>query len=347
MSRFELVLHVVIAASSAVIAGMLAWVTVRLLVQAVLESRRRAFDRAWQPRLYAWMDGETPPLPPLPRRHRLWMLRLWNRTRSYVEGEAAERLRDAATGLDLASHAVALLHARAPWKRVLGVITLGELRALAHWRELHRLLDDPHPLVTLTAVEAMVRIDVARAAPLVVPALLARSHWDPVRVGRLMKVMGAEAVEPLRMALSGAAPGAAERTLRWLGLTEQIEVLDLLRGRLRAGASAGEIAVILEALGRLGEAADRTLALRYLGHEDWRVRMQAVKALGQVGLEDDRALMAGLLTDLVWWVRYRAAGALYQLRGETVARFRRLAEKHPDRYARDALWRVLSEKAAP
>lgn len=345
MSGFELGLHLVIAGTSLAIAVMLLHVMVRLLLTAVSELRRRSFDRRWEPLLYAWMDGERPELPPLARRHRLWMLRLWTRTRSYVEGDAVERLREAAAQVHLAEHATALLGARAPWKRVLGVITLGELRAVESWPAMERLLEDPSPLVALAAVEAMVRIDPPRAAPRVVPALLARPHWDPVRVGRLFKGLGADAVEPLREGLAKNV-GNPERTLRWLGLTEQMEVLDLMRERLTRIAPPGEIAVMLEALGRFGGAEDRGLALQLLGHDDWRVRMQAVKALGQVGLEEDRGDIAALLTDLVWWVRYRAAGALYQLRGETVERFRALAEKHPDRYARDALSRVLSEKTS-
>lgn len=345
MSPLADLLVVLIAATSVAIVSMLLFVSVRLLAGALEDARLRAFERRWEPVLLAWMDGEHPPLPALPEHHRLWLLRLWNRTRSFVEGESADFLRKLALVLELPRHSAELLRARAAWKRILGVLTLGELRAVAHWQELQSLLDEPRPPVALAAIEAMVRIDPSRAAPRVVPALLARPHWDPVRVGRLLRTLGPDAVGPLVAALEQAPPGAAPRVLDWLGLTQQHEVLPAVRARL-PGADAEEAGLILKVLGQLGGAEDRALALPYLAHAEWHVRMHAATALGQLGLTGDRPQLARLLTDPVWWVRYRAAGALFKLRGVTPEHFRALAARHPNPDAREVLRRILAERTA-
>lgn len=345
MSPLEYVLKALIIFTALLTTGLLAFVSLYLIAGALVEVQRLGFERSWQPVLYAWMDGEKAALPALPQRHALWLLRLWNRTLNYVEGEAADFLRQFAAEAHLADHAGRMLGARAAWQRLLAVITLGELRSAPHWTWLRPLLADPHLAVVLAAVEAMVRIDARRAAPEVIPALLAQSHWDPVRTGRLLRGLGSQAIPPLQAALAAARPGSAERTLRWLGLTGQVEALEPLRARL-ANASVGEIAVILEAFGRLGGAEERSLVLKYITNADWRVRMQAGRALGELGLVEDRAALEALLVDPVWWVRYRAAGALLKLRGESIAHFRMLADQHDDRYARDALQRVLAETGA-
>lgn len=346
MGPLERLLVVLIAATSVAIASLLLFVSLRLLAGAIENARLRAFERRWEPVLLAWMDGQHPALPPLPERHRLWLLRLWNRTRSFVEGESANFLRQLALVLELPRHSAELLGARAAWKRILGVLTLGELRAVAHWQELEALLDEPRPPVALAAVEAMVRIDAGRAAPLVIPALLARTHWDPVRVGRLLRTLGSDAVGPLLAALDRTPLGAAARVLAWLGLTQQHEVLRPMRARLAAGGGAEEAGLILKVLGQLGGAEERTLALSYLGHAEWHVRMHAATALGLLGLAGDRPRLAKLLTDPVWWVRYRAAGALFQLSGATPEHFRALAARHPDPAARDVLQRILVERTS-
>lgn len=346
MSPLAGLLVVLIAATSVAIVSLLLFVSLRLLVGALEDARLRAFERRWEPVLLAWMDGEHPSLPALPEHHRLWLLRLWNRTRSFVEGESANFLRQLALVLELPRYSAELLGARAAWKRILGVLTLGELGSVAYWKDLQALLDEPRPPVALAAVEAMVRIDPSRAAPRVVPALLARSHWDPVRVGRLLRTLGPAAVGPLLTALEQTPPGAAARVLAWLGLTQQHEVLPPLRARLAAGDSAEEAGVILKVLGQLGGAEDRTLALPYLVHAEWHVRMHAATALGQIGLTGDRQRLAKLLTDPAWWVRYRAAGALFQLRGVTPEHFRALAARHPNPQARDVLQRILAERAS-
>lgn len=344
MSPLASVLVVLIAITSVAIASLLLFVSVRLVAGAIEDARLRAFERRWEPVLLAWMDGQHITLPPVPDHHRLWLLRLWNRTRSFVEGDSADFLRKLALVLELPRYSVELLRASAAWKRILGVLTLGELRAVAHWDELRALLDEPRPPVALAAIEAMVRIDARRAAPQVVPALLARPHWDPVRVGRLLRTLGPHAVDPLVAALEKAPPGTAARLLAWLGLTQQHEVLPAVRARL-PGADAEEAAVILEVIGQLGGAEDRALALPFLSHAAWHVRMQAATALGQLGLTEDRPQLARLLTDPVWWVRYRAAGALFQLRGVTPEHFRALASRHPNPEARAVLQRILAERA--
>jgi len=342
----ENLLVALIAVTSAAIVAMLLFVSLQLLFTKLEDARRDAFERRWQPVLRAWMHGERLALPPLPRRHRMWLMPLWNRTHNYVEGEAADFLRELAGAMQLEEHAAALLQERAAWKRSLAVLTLGELRSVAHWRELQALLDERRPAVVLAVIEAMVQIDRRRAAPLVVPVLLAGQRWDSVRTSRLLQVLGAEAVGPLCSALAQAPAGTAARTLGWLALTGQHEILVALRARLAGNSSADEIAVILEALGRLGGAEDRALALQYVAHPDWHVRKRAAAALGQVGLAGDRGTLEALLSDPVWWVRYRAAGALYQLRGATPEQLRALAARHPDRSAREVLERVLAEHGA-
>lgn len=345
MDSLENILLAIFIITAVLIAGLLLTVMVRLAWAFYAERMRLSFNRRWQPLLSAWMEGNRLTLPALPgRRSTFHFMNLWTRTCHYVEGEAADLLHELASAMKLDEHAAAMLTSRAASKRVLALVTLGEMQSHAYWREIHAQITDAQPVVALAAIEALAQVDARRAAPLVVPALLARPHWDPVRVSRLLQRLGGEALEPLLVALRKAEPGQGARVIRWLGATGQIAMLEPMRERLQSVQDIEELVALLEVMGQFGGAEDRGAALRYLDHADWRVRMQAVKALGQVGLAEDRPAMAALLTDLVWWVRYRAAGALYQLRGETVERFKKLATMHPDRFARDSLRRVLAEK---
>jgi len=148
-------------------------------------------------------------------------------------------------------------------------------------------------------------------------------------------------VQKLAALLRSAPPGHAKQMIRLIELLEDQTALATLREHLAASRDEEEIAAILHCIGRLGQDEDRAIALAFLGHESWLVRMQAAYVLGAFGLAQDTERLASALRDRHWWVRYRAAQALLRLAG--AAALAALRESEPDPYARDMLERVLAE----
>lgn len=331
--------------ASLAVSVLLLLYTIELRIQRRFRERRRARVRArWRTFIAAAVTGSDEPVPKLPRRERSEFLRLWNLTRSMIEGAAAERLIELAHRLDLvgvvrdnAKHA----HFSA---RLVAIQTLGQLRDSASFAELAAAVDDDNMLVSITAAEALAQIDAARAVDLLVPRIARRRDWPRTHVFRLLQKAGSAVVsEPLFRYIRSAADEDATYLLQYAEIAE-FDVRDAIAEELLLSRRDPDlIAAALKASSGVGNVPRLD---EFVKHSAWYVRMQAARLMGRTGRAEHVGRLEQLLTDEEWWVRYRAARALIRLTAVRREELERIRARVGDRYARDILDQVVAEAGA-
>jgi HEAT repeat protein len=315
---------------------------VRLRVGLRLDERRTARAQVkWRPHLHAAVAGEaTPEMPALVARERLAFLTLWVHLQASLRGDGREALNDVARRLGLDLHARAMLSGRGRTERLLAMLVLGHLGDSHAWPLLQRHVGRDANAQSLTALWAMARIDPQAAAQYMTTLFIEREDWALAHVAGILQ----QAAEPVERELVALLPQLDPASLpRALRIAEAIRV-SLPAPVLGAALRSSEVPVLIAALrGELTfEILGEVRAL--LAHEDWQVRISAVKALGRIGERSDVERLAALLGDPEWWVRYRAAQSLVGLptlsRQEVVA----LRDTLTDRFGADMLTQVLAEK---
>jgi HEAT repeat protein len=318
--------------------------TVELRVHRRLRERRRARITAfWRTVIADAMTGRVEPdaAPRLPRQERAEVLRLWNYTRSMIEGAAADRLVALADRLGLRDVARKQAEHGTLNARLTAMQALGFLRDAESFAALLAATNDENTLVSLTAAEALTEIDPARAVQALIPKLTARRDWPRTHVFRMLERAGSALVsEPLYRAIRAASDEDATYLLQYAVLAEY-DVRDAMATELLASrqnaeltAAALKVASGFEAIPRLDEL---------LAHPAWYVRMQAAAVLGRAGRAHDAGRLEKLLGDAEWWVRYRAAKALVALPSLAEAGLEELRARLHDPYARDALQQAMAE----
>lgn len=332
----------------AVIALFLAANTALLLLASIVrriwrelgQRRRDRFRSRWEPVLYARMAGDTLSLPPLAASERLLFLNLWLHLLGYVRDQAADALVRTAHELGLAQYALYLLEHGSPWKRLIAMRAVAALRLDEACDTLAAKALENRPRSSLEAARALLQIEPERGFA-ALDHLLDQQEWSPSAMAAIVQAGGSRTMQKLAARVQAAPPGRAKQLVRLIELLEDQSALPALRARLAFSRDEEELAAILHCLGRLGGSEDRDLALGYLEHASWLVRMQAAYALGAIGLAQDSGRLAPLLRDRQWWVRYRTAQSLLRLAGTAALAHMREGESDP--YARDMLERVLAE----
>ncbi|MEN9543391.1 MAG: hypothetical protein RLZZ598_224, partial [Pseudomonadota bacterium] len=328
-------------------------VTLSLQVLAMrLAALRRAREvtalaAIWQPLMARVALGEALPetLPALARRHRGELMLLWIRLQDGLRGSAHAHLNRLAERLRLRDDALRGLRSGrgGMGRRVLGLATLGHLRHAEDATLLDAALDDPLPLVSLSAARALLQIDGAGSAPRVLDRFLLRPDWPTPRVGTLLREAGADAVAaPL---IERLLAGSAEQQQRLLPLLRFAESPHSGSAVHRLVERSTDPQVLSIALRQLHGSESLTRIRTLAAHPDALVRSAAAQALGNVGLREDQPLLVRLMSDRDWWVRYRAAQAQLTLPGTNAEAVIALRRRLTDRYARDVLDHVCAEQA--
>jgi HEAT repeat protein len=324
-------------ATSLALLGAIMLLRMRLIAR---QAHERSFADLWQPLLVACVDEVPQRLPDLAQSDADRFLRLWNRMHGSLRGPAQDRLKELARRAGAARIAASFLASRSLARRLLGILTAGNLREASACGALESALDDERVVVSLSAAHALIRIDPGAALPRVLSIAGARPDWAISRVIAILNEAGPEHVSaPLARALVSALarPGAAAevaRLLRFAPAARPGAVRAPVRYLLQRSADPEATAAALAAL---EDPADADHARRQLTHPAHFVRVQAVKALARIGSAADRALLVGALGDRSWWVRYRAAKALIASPWTTPADLARIEAALPDRFALDIL----------
>lgn len=277
----------------------------------------------------------------LRRGERQEFLRLWVYTRSMLEGAAAERLIALAHTLRLTEFVRAQAKQAHLGTRLLAMQAQGYLRDADSIAELIAATDDPNPLVSIIAAEALGAIDPARAVALLIPKIATRRDWPRTHVFNLLQRAGSAALsEPLYREIRTAADEDAAYLLQFAEIAE-FDVRDAIAAEVLA--SSGNPELLAAALKAATGHAPVPRIDEFLAHPAWYVRMQAATLVGRIGRADDAGRLEQLLADEEWWVRYRAAKALVSLLGVRMPDLERIRARLDDRYARDILGQAMAE----
>jgi hypothetical protein len=315
---------------------------VRLRVGLRRRERHAASAQAkWRAHLHAALVGEAPPtLPALPARERRPFLTLWVHLQASLRGDGREALNEVARRLGLDVHARRMLARGGRSERLFAMLVLGHLRDQQAWPLLQRHVGRDADASSLTALWAMVQVDPVAAAKTMTPLFIEREEWALAHVAGILQ----QAAEPVGRELLALLPRLAPARLpRALRIAEALQV-SLPAGVLKAALRSGAAPVLIAALRGVltPDTIDEVRAL--LAHDDWRVRIQAVKALGRIGERSDAPRLAALLGDPEWWVRYRAAQALVYLPDLSQHEVVALRATLTDRFGADMLAQVLADK---
>ena len=341
-----------VAAVAASIVLLVATGTSRIRLLLRLE-RRDNILRLWTPVLAECTERVPASLPAFDRQDAEPFLVLWCKTQEALRGEAQERLRELARRLGLAPLAVKRLGSWSPRRKLLAIVSLGHLRERAALGALRRLVEKAPAVVSMTAAQAVVRIDPGVGVPLALAMCAARRDWAIAKVVSMLMECDAARTAPLlaaaiRAELHGEREdtppgGALARLVRLHVVADGEEVRAAVLEVLAEARDPEPLAAAVAALSRSDEARN---ARWFLGHADWQVRAAAAQALRRIGGRQDFVLLCAALGDPSWWVRYRAAQALRALAGTDTAELRALPARLTDAFAADMLRQVLAEEVA-
>ncbi len=336
--------------SIAVVALVLFLMVYIMLLRVMLlmkERRYREFSMLWSPILLNGEKNKPGRLPHISYADRFSFLILWNMLREGKDADA--KIRDwmnsvaVATGIDRV--AARLLEKRSTRKKLLAVVTLGQLRDKSQWEKLRQMALSDHALLSLAAMQAIARIDPEATVSVIVPLVVSRVDWPAAKVAGILGEIGPDLVSrPLTEAVMQAPPEAMQRLIPYLDTCHDAVTLPAVRQLLRNPPDDKVIGPCLNVIGKSRDAKDLKLVRHYLTHARWHVRAHAAACLGRIGTREDEEKLVALLADPEWWVRYRAAQAIVDLSSSSMQRIHKLKEGLEDRYARDILEQVIAEK---
>jgi HEAT repeat protein len=332
-------------ASSFVLFGAIVFMRMRLLVRV---SRQRKLELRWHPLLAQSVLQVPTNIPPIAGHDAENFMVLWCRAQESVRGDARERLARLGEQVGLEAHALRLFTARSPRRRLLATITLGHLRNRQRTRDMEARMSQAPAAIAITSAHALLRIDSAAMLPQVLACAARREDWPLATVASILAEVDPSVVAPRLAAsiLSELRHSGGGRPLSRLLRLHTVAHAETLRPVIVAVLeSCKESDALAAALAAVIHPDDLHHARRLAQHEDWVVRVAAVRALGRIGERADFALLAASLGDASWWVRHRAAQALCHLPGVVPAELEALIAATADRFAGDALRQALAEQA--
>jgi HEAT repeats len=348
--RTVLVLTIAYWVSVAVVALVVFLMSYILFLRAVLllkERRYRALAAMWRPILLNSEENDLGRLPGVKSADRHSFLILWNMLREEKDGDM--KVRDwmnrvaVAAGIDRLARQ--LLEKRGVRKKLLAVVTLGQLRDKSRWDVLCQMAISEHALLSLAAMQAIARIDPAAATPIMVRMVVSRAGWPAAKVASILKDIGPDLVsEPLTAAITAAPDEEKQRLIPFLETCHDAAALSAVRRILEEPHDDKVIGPCLYVIGKFRDKKDLKLVRQYLAHPRWHVRAHAAACLGKIGTKEDEEKLVALLTDAEWWVRYRAAQAIVNMPFSSVERIHALMGALSDRYAKDILAQAIAEK---
>jgi hypothetical protein len=328
-----------------------AWSTALLLVFWIVVLRIAARLRArttarrlerWRPVFAAVVAGDDVPARAPAADELRDVLALWNHHAVAVKGPARERLAQWARACRLGELAGSLLERGAVRDRLLALATLGNLADRTYFALVlgYCRVDDPQ--ISLAAGRALIAMDAAEAFVALRNELLEREDWSVARLlASFREQRSARFAQLVAEALGQASGRALTRLLQFAQAAPYERVAPQVRAVLEGAA---EDESVIAALKLLADPRDARLARKYAGHQNWAVRLAAVRALGRIASKSDLPVLTAALADPVWWVRQRAADAIVGLPYLSGPQLKLLQTIVADRFGADALGRAIAEK---
>lgn len=197
-------------------------------------------------------------------------------------------------------------------RRGRAVQTVAVLAFDQHVPALVGALDDPSPLVAMTAARALAREDGARFGGEVMSRLARFQDWSPKFLTSMLAAMGPGGAPVLRQGLSDCLlpPGLRAVCADALGQLRDVAAAETAAEVADAEVEADVLAACLRLLRRVGGPGQLPTIRRLVRSSDDGVRAQAVGALGRVGTDDDVARLRDAQADPSPWVVMQAERAL-------------------------------------
>ncbi len=335
-------------ARAALIAGLWALTAAALIWIEILRLRRRqARDERiaaevtarWHPILSLASFGIRPDtLPPLRKDEQAAFLKLWIYLQTSLRGDARAALSAIATELHCDSLTLRMLARGNRGDRLLATVVAGHLGLVPALRLLMVHAESRDSVLSLQALHSILRISPELAATLA-PLCTRRDDWPVSQLLPSLRACSGWLLPPLVAALSGASEAHVERALQLIAGLRLSPDIDVQR-RLLAQPSP---ALLATSLALIDQPALLPPLRALLGHDDSRVRAAAVDALARIGNAADIAPVAARLTDASWRVRNSAAHALLALPGGGPDVLRQAGLACGDRYGLNMTEHVLAE----
>jgi len=202
-------------------------------------------------------------------------------------------------------------------RRALAVQLLGALGAARHAATVRAALDDPSPLVAMTAAQSLASHGRAEHAAAILERLPRFGEWSPGFLASMLARLGAGAAPALRSLLADSvrAPGDRAVAAEALRAMHDMPAADAARAAVTTASDPDLMAAALRLLAAVGSPADAPVVRAAARSADPVVRAQACAALGAIGNADDAAALAALLDDASPWVVLHAARSLKAVGG--------------------------------
>jgi len=346
--RIALNVALILTAMSAVVLAVI--VAVRVAAQS--EDRRTTrFRRRAEPLVTAYLAGreKTPAVAAVLQQDPERALPLLMEISDRLGPEARSPLRPLFASLPLREKEAAALRHRRWERRMQAAERLGYLGDGVSVPALLDALQDPVLAVRFAAARSLATLGEIRAIPQIALAFDLPGEMNQRRVAEILLEFGPEGKKELLGILRNAdrtysdnAVGVVARVLGMLRAPEAcVPLTDLLAHddfRIRLNA--------VRSLGLIGDRATADAVAKLSEDPAWEVRNVAMQAMGRLQAERYLAKLTAALRDNSWWVRFSAAQALWEL-GETGRRALKDAMSgDSDRYARDMSRQVLEEHGA-
>ncbi len=313
---------------------------VTLALRTLNEGRARRWARLeadWTPHLLAVLTGDAAPaslLPQVSAGDRALFVDFLLRFAQRLRGPERETL--AAVAEPYLDDIERRAHRGGEERRALAVQLLGALGGDRHAATVRAALDDPSPLVAMTAAQSLASHGRAEHAAAILERLPRFGEYSPGFLASMVARMGAGGAPALRSLLADAsrAPGDRAVAAEAIRIIHDMPAADVAREAVATATDPDLLAAALRLLTAVGSPADAPAVRAAARSADPVVRAQACAALGALGNPHDAETLAALLDDASPWVVLHAARSLKAVGG--LARLEAAAARPGAELARQA-----------
>lgn len=296
----------------------------------------------WRPVMTEVMLSYPDSIPKLKKKHHHIFLHEWNNFYAMVRGEAHNRLQKLSKHVRLDRIAHKCINSRNIRKQLQGIITLGHMKDFSVWNQLIDLTLSPHPILSLTAAQALVNIDNKNAMRFLLPHIIKRKDWPVARVAMLFNTSDPEQLANLlKQAFTISPEEDIPHLLRFMDSSFFDPEISNIYRQLGNSEDNRVISACIQAA---KDAQGLELARKHANNPEWYIRLHVARTLGRLGSQSDIEILIKLMSDPEWWVRYRSAQAIAKMPHISVDELEKLHDQLDDRYAKDILHQAISEQ---
>lgn len=317
------------------------------------ERRKREFMYKWQDMLTESSLAQNIPLqlPPIYPGELVCFLSYWNHQYNSLSSEARKQLCELARTINIGQDVRRMLHKGSNAEKLLATIGIGFFGNETDLSTLRKLLVSERSIDCMHAAGAMLRINASTLSE-VLPVMARRSDLSIAGMANFLEQLDPEKVSLALVSmikrLQQVEPQQRIRRrdvvrLIMLSVTGVAHIMNPFLREIRDKTEDDE--VLAACIKVMRDPVDLKKIRNYVGHPNWRVRVQAATALGEMGDYKDLSFLLQLLSDPQWWVRYRAAQAISSLSFMTVEYLEEIKKTLNDAFAIDMLNQIISERA--